>query len=160
MTANADGDGLVVELADNIELTEDGSLTIGDAELDNDGLTVVDGAGNETTVAADGTTVTDVDGNSTVVGAGTVSVTDGANTTSIGPTTVAVGGDHPITIDGTVGTIGGLTNTEFDPDATYTGGIAATQEQLSQVHGDLSTAGLDFVGDDGTVVHRDLGEQL
>ncbi len=59
---------------------------------------------------------------------------DGANkyTVSLNPV-VTVGpkdGDKKVTIDGTNGTITGLTNTTFDPTATYTGGQAATQEQL------------------------------
>ncbi|WP_290002697.1 ESPR-type extended signal peptide-containing protein [Faucicola atlantae] len=45
---------------------------------------------------------------------------------------VTVGNTSPITIDGNNGTIGGLTNTDFDPNANYTGGQAATQEQVQQ----------------------------
>ncbi|WP_419840805.1 beta strand repeat-containing protein, partial [Actinobacillus pleuropneumoniae] len=39
----------------------------------------------------------------------------------------------PVTIDGTNGTVSGLTNTTWDPNTTYTGGQAATQEQLKSV---------------------------
>src|SRR5699024_426143 len=49
---------------------------------------------------------------------------------------ITVGGAAPETIDGTAGTVSGLTNTTCDPNTTYTGGQAATQEQLSQVRGD------------------------
>lgn len=42
-------------------------------------------------------------------------------------------------IDGTTGTITGLTNTTFDPASTYTGGQAATQEQLTQVYNKAKT---------------------
>ncbi|MCW4153939.1 hypothetical protein OM427_31115, partial [Halomonas sp. 18H] len=53
---------------------------------------------------------------------------------------IDVGSTNPVTIDGDNGTIGGLTNTTFDPNATYTGGQAATQEQLSSVS-DVANAG-------------------
>ncbi|EXI62393.1 hypothetical protein MHD_08245 [Mannheimia granulomatis] len=39
----------------------------------------------------------------------------------------------PVTIDGMNGTVSGLTNTTWDPNTTYTGGQAATQEQLKAV---------------------------
>ncbi|PID67248.1 MAG: hypothetical protein CR959_01190, partial [Fusobacteriales bacterium] len=38
-----------------------------------------------------------------------------------------------VTVDGDAGTVSGLTNTTFDKNATYTGGKAATQEQLKLV---------------------------
>ncbi|WP_420068372.1 hypothetical protein, partial [Actinobacillus pleuropneumoniae] len=47
--------------------------------------------------------------------------------------TVVVGKDKPVTIDGANGTVSGLTNTTWDPNTTYTGGQAATQEQLKSV---------------------------
>ncbi|WP_457856976.1 YadA-like family protein [Psychrobacter pulmonis] len=43
-------------------------------------------------------------------------------------------GTTPVKIDGTTRTISGLSNVTFDPTTTYTGGQAATQEQLSQVN--------------------------
>ncbi|WP_420000906.1 ESPR-type extended signal peptide-containing protein [Actinobacillus pleuropneumoniae] len=46
---------------------------------------------------------------------------------------VVIGKDKPVTIDGTNGTVSGLTNTTWDPNTTYTGGQAATQEQLKSV---------------------------
>ncbi|MGM0831927.1 MAG: ESPR-type extended signal peptide-containing protein, partial [Pseudomonadota bacterium] len=46
---------------------------------------------------------------------------------------ISVGSTNSISIDGDAGTISGLTNTTFDPNATYTGGQAATQEQLTSV---------------------------
>ncbi|WP_228482005.1 hypothetical protein [Lysobacter sp. H21R4] len=138
-----DGTDLTFDLAENIDLGANGSLTTGDTVVNNDGLAVDDGVGNSTTV-----------------GAGAIAVTDAAGTTTIGGNEISVGGANPIVINGDAGTIGGLTNTTFDPNAPYTGGIAATQEQLGQVNNDLTAAGLDFVGDDGRVVHRDLGEQL
>ncbi|VTR63312.1 autotransporter adhesin [Actinobacillus pleuropneumoniae] len=46
---------------------------------------------------------------------------------------MVIGKDKPVTIDGTNGTVSGLTNTTWDPNTTYTGGQAATQEQLKSV---------------------------
>ncbi len=109
----------------------------------------------------------------------TVNVVNGSNTTAVltgsqlqvnvvsnptftgtvtAPTFVASGA-NPITISGAAGTIGGLTNTTFDPDATYTGGYAATQEQLAEVAG-MASSPLTFAGDSGSAVERDLGETV
>src|SRR5699024_7904331 len=103
--------------------------------MDNEGLVV----------SSDGTEPAE-----TTVEAGKITVS--ANPTS--------GSENTITIDANDGQIAGLTNTTFDPEATYTGGVAATQEQLSQVNTDLTTAGLNFIGDVGNEVHRDLGQTL
>ncbi|CAM5180330.1 hypothetical protein CDEF62S_04395 [Castellaniella defragrans] len=174
----ADGtDKLSIKLAQNLNLGSSGSVVIGDSTLNNDGLTVDDGAGNTTSTTATGTTVTDGVGNATsttatgttvtgaagttTVAAGNVSVSDGTNSTNLTSTQVVVGqgGANPVTINGATGTVNGLTNKTFDPDH-FTSGQAATEDQLKQVSGDITTAGLDFAGDTGTDVHRDLGQKL
>lgn len=48
--------------------------------------------------------------------------------------TYVTSGNHAVKVDGNTGTVTGLTNTTFDPTATYTGGQAATQEQLKNVY--------------------------
>lgn len=77
---------------------------------------------------------------------------------------VNIGTAQPITIDGTEGTISGLTNTTFVQDMAYQGGLAATQEQLSQVNSNINSTigqGLSFTGDDtNVIVKRQLGETL
>ncbi len=77
---------------------------------------------------------------------------------------VNIGTAQPITIDGIEGTISGLTNTKFDETKTYKNGLAATQEQLSQVNSNINSTigqGLNFTGDDTTViVNRELGDTL
>ncbi|WGE61020.1 ESPR-type extended signal peptide-containing protein [Actinobacillus equuli] len=96
--------------------------------------------------------------------AGDNNVTFGLNNT------VKVGTNNAVTIDGTNGTVGGLTNKTFDPTKIVSG-QAATEDQLKQVHSDLNTnitnaskdltaKGLNFVGDNKEVVHRDLGDTL
>ena len=71
-----------------------------------------------------------------------------ANTISVGD--AATG--KPVTIDGTAGTVSGLTNITFDPSATYTGGVAATQEQLKSVS-DVANKGFNLTtsASEGTV---------
>ena len=71
-----------------------------------------------------------------------------ANTISVGD--AATG--KPVTIDGTTGTVSGLTNITFDPSATYTGGVAATQEQLKSVS-DVANKGFNLTtsASEGTV---------
>src|SRR5699024_473843 len=103
--------------------------------MDNEGLVV----------SSDGTEPAE-----TTVEAGKITVS--ANPTSSSGNT--------ITIDANDGQIAGLTNTDFDPEATYTGGVAATQEQLSQVNTDLTTAGLNFAGNKGANIHKNLGDTL
>ena len=52
--------------------------------------------------------------------------------------TLNVGDENPVTVDGSAGTISGLTNVTFDANATYSGGKAATQEQLQSVYNTVS----------------------
>ncbi|XKF17019.1 YadA-like family protein [Halomonas sp. BLK-85] len=133
-----DEGGLKVQLAENVDLGSDGSVKAGDSSLDTDGLVVNDSTENPTA---------------------TTEVEAGRITLSANPTT---GPANEIAIDANTGTIGGLTNTTFDPNATYTGGQAATQEQLGQVYTvanagwNLSGSGENSVniGPDGTVDFR------
>nr|WP_321278816.1 YadA-like family protein [Alcaligenes faecalis] len=135
-----EGTDLALNLNKDIDLGADGSLTTGNTVVNNDGLTVDDGAGNKTSTTAAGTTVSDAAGDTTTVGAGSITVADAAgNSTAIGSTQVVVGGANPVTINGDTGRIGGLTNLTWDPD-NYTSGQAATEDQLKQVN-DLASAG-------------------
>ncbi|WP_179266694.1 YadA family autotransporter adhesin, partial [Bordetella genomosp. 4] len=125
------GTDLAFNLADDLHLTADGSLTIGDGTdgsvLNNGGLTVTDGA------------------NISTVGAGAISITDAAGTTAIGGDQIAIGGLSPIVISGNTGTITGLTNQTVNYAGFGDGsGRAATEEQLKPV--------TDFIGlnDDGS----------
>ncbi len=135
-----EGTDLALNLNKDIDLGADGSLTTGNTVVNNDGLTVDDGAGNKTSTTAAGTTVSNAAGDTTTVGAGSITVADAAgNSTAIGSTQVVVGGANPVTINGDTGRIGGLTNLTWDPD-NYTSGQAATEDQLKQVN-DLASAG-------------------
>lgn len=160
-----DGTDLKFDLNPDIDLTADGSLTIGNTLVNNDGLAVDDGAGNSTTTTAAGTTVTNAAGDTTTVGAGSISVADAdGNETTIGGTQVVVGGGNPVTIDGSAGTISGLQNQTVDyPEFADGSGRAATEEQLGIVQGeisDLADTPLTFAGDTGTNVDRKLGETV
>jgi len=76
---------------------------------------------------------------------------------------INIGMASPVQVDGIAGTISGLTNTTFDPNTAYTGGQAATQEQLNDLNDGINTAvkkGLNFDGDTGMPVNRQLGEKL
>uniref|UniRef100_UPI00260C55AD YadA-like family protein n=1 Tax=uncultured Psychrobacter sp. TaxID=259303 RepID=UPI00260C55AD len=77
-----------------------------------------------------------------------------ADSISIGSSPAAV------TIDGTVGTVSNLSNTTFDASATYTGGVAATQEQLSALSGSVTTLGFGIKAADGNTVQKNLGEAV
>ena len=104
------GNNVIVNLNKDIDLTKDGSVTIGDTKLNNNSL--------------------------------------------------IVGGANKLTVDGKTGIIKGLTNTTWDPNATYTGGQAATQEQLKSAGDQLTTKGLNFAGNQGAEIHKDLGQTL
>src|SRR5690606_17386376 len=127
VVANGD-DTLEIKLNKDINLGADGSVAIGDAELDNEGLVVDDGD------------------SSTTIGAGSIDVADAdGNVTSIGGTQVEVGGTNAITIDGDAGTIEGLANVDLDGDDFAQAGRAATEEQLDLVN-QTANAGWNLTG--------------
>ena len=77
--------------------------------------------------------------------------------------TVGSGATTKVTIDGTTGTVNGLTNKSWDPD-NFTSGQAATEDQLrdatTAITNNLTGKGLNFQGDAGTAIHKDLGETV
>lgn len=159
-------------LGGDAALGDDGSITmtdIGGTGKDNihDAIEAATSAANagwnytangsdETKVGPDGDVDFGNDDGNIVVSKSTDGLNfDLAPVLTIGPAT----GGNPVTIDGTEGTISGLTNTTFDATdpSQYSGsGQAATEGQLH----DLAVAGLDFAGDTGSGVHRDLGQTL
>src|SRR3546814_8735487 len=79
--SGVDDDGVItVALNKDIDLTDAGSLKIGNSMLNDGGLTVKDGA-NETTPLATGTTVTDGTNPTEMTATGTT-MTDGINMTT------------------------------------------------------------------------------
>jgi len=71
-----------------------------------------------------------------------------------------------ITVDGAAGKVQGLENKTWDPD-NYTSGQAATEDQLKAVDqkitdntDKLKKEGLNFVGNSGNAVHKDLGQTM
>ncbi len=130
------------DLADDITVD---SVTAGDTTLDNEGVTVDDGAGNVANFTATGLDATD--GVATVnIAPGTVAVGNGTYTSTFAPTSLSVGGQFPVTISGDSGTIGGLQNRTFDP-ANFTSGQAATEDQLALVS-NVANAGWNVRADD------------
>ncbi|WP_444999522.1 YadA-like family protein [Halomonas mongoliensis] len=112
LTKADDSNDVTFDLAESIDLGEDGSITTGDTVVNNDGVTVAGASSNDP---------------STTIGAGSIEVAGSGAT----PNTVV--------IDGESGTIGGLTNLDFDPD-NIVSGQAATEDQLGQVS-DVANAG-------------------
>ncbi|MDN4121526.1 YadA family autotransporter adhesin, partial [Alcaligenes endophyticus] len=140
ITITQDGTNLAFNLNKDIDLGSDGSLMTGNTLVNNDGLKVHDGSGNQTITTAAGTTVSNAAGDQTSVGAGSITVTDASgNDTKISSTQIVVGGGSPITINGDTGRINGLTNLTWDP-SDYTSGQAATEDQLKLVS-DVASAG-------------------
>ncbi len=96
---------------------------------------------------------------------GIVKAGDGANAVTINGTNGTINSGK-VTVNGTTGTVNNLTNTTWDP-ANITSGQAATEDQLKSVDKkitdnstDLTKKGLNFQGDAGTAIHKDLGQTL
>ena len=110
------------------------------------GNTIVDGA-NITNVTAGGTKVTDGT-NTAVYDANGIRFTDTTGTALPNTPSISQGG---INAGGTTITnVGGPTN----------GKDAANKDYVDSIGAGATTAGLNFTGDNGTKVHRDLGETL
>src|SRR5690606_38376092 len=101
VSKEADSNDVTFDLAENLDLGEDGSVTTGNSVLDTDGLTVAGVSPNDP---------------NTQVGAGRIEVS--------GP---GGAGGNTIVIDGATGTVGGLTNRTFDPN-NIVNGQAATED--------------------------------
>ncbi|MGE6329502.1 ESPR-type extended signal peptide-containing protein, partial [Psychrobacter pacificensis] len=88
-----------------------------------------------------------------------VTVKDGADSSVVEATKITVGGSSPVTINGATGTINGLTNKTWD-GTSIVSGQAATEDQLKLASTALVNKGMKFVGNDGQVISRMLGETL
>ena len=113
--------------------------------------TVTLGSGN-TSVHFDGTT-------------GIIRAGEGANAVNINGTNGTINSGK-VTINGGSGTVNDLTNRTWDPNK-ITNGQAATEDQLKVVDNkidknteDLTKKGLNFKGDSGDKIHKDLGDTL
>ncbi|WP_153045432.1 ESPR-type extended signal peptide-containing protein [Psychrobacter sp. L7] len=73
---------------------------------------------------------------------------------------VNVGTDNPVQINGDTGTISGLTNRTFDPTITYTGGQAATQEQLSDLSGTIIDLGFEITADNASLAPGETKDKV
>ena len=144
----ADGtDKLTVQLAKNIDLGADGSVKTGNTTVSNLGTVINDGKGNVTALTAIGTVVTN--GKDTAVyGADSIHFTDMAGTRYTNAPSITQSG-----IDA-----GGTTITNVG--APIVGEDAANKAYVDKVTTGAATAGLNFTGDNGTQVHRDLGQTL
>ena len=107
-----------------------------------------------------GNTAININGTTGIVKAG-----DGANVVTINGTNGTINSGK-VTINGTTGTVNELTNRTWNPNA-ITNGQAATEDQLKVVDNKIDTTkteivekGLNFQGDAGTAIHKDLGQTL
>ena len=107
-----------------------------------------------------GNTAININGTTGIVKAGT-----GDNAVTINGTNGTINSGK-VTINGTTGTVNELTNRTWNPKA-ITNGQAATEDQLKVVDNKIDTTkteivekGLDFQGDAGTAIHKNLGQTL
>ena len=160
--------------ANNQKITNVATGTAGTDAVNVDQLNAAIGG------TAKATTVKAKDANVTVT-KGTSAETGGREYTVGLGNVVTVGQTHPVTVNGDAGTVNGLTNTTWDIDnPTVVHGQAATEDQLKTVSDGVKTnktnitknanditninttigKGLNFKGDDATVINKKLGEQL
>ena len=156
--------GLVVKLAETIDLGVAGSVTTGNTVTNNSGVSIDDTTGNVTALTATGTSVTD-NVNTSNYGATGFTTTDGTNTTTFdknglsfanaggatGPSITASGidaGNQQIT---GVASGGVITDVNNALNAANIGDIS------SAVSG-VTTLGFGITAADGNTVQKDLGE--
>lgn len=114
----------------------------------------------DTVTLGSGSTSVHFDGTTGIIRAG-----EGANAVSINGTNGTINSGK-VTINGGSGTVNDLTNRTWDPNK-ITNGQAATEDQLKVVDNkidknteDLTKKGLNFKGDSGDKIHKDLGDTL
>ena len=114
----------------------------------------------DTVTLGSGSTSVHFDGTTGIIRAG-----EGANAVNINGTNGTINSGK-VTINGGSGTVNDLTNRTWDPNK-ITNGQAATEDQLKVVDNkidknteDLTKKGLNFKGDSGEVIHKDLGQTL
>ena len=114
----------------------------------------------DTVTLGSGNTAVNIDGTKGIVKAG-----EGNNAVTINGTNGTINSGK-VTINGTTGTVNELTNRTWNPKA-ITNGQAATEDQLKVVDNKIDTTkteivekGLNFQGDAGTAIHKDLGQTL
>ena len=117
-----------------------------------DGHTDYKVALNDTVTLGEGANAVTINGTHGTVTAGTKVSLDGVNGTG------TVGN---VTINGSesTGTVNGLTNKTWNPE-NIVSGQAATEDQLKLAASGVANSGLNFAGNDGSVIHKNLGEQL
>ncbi|WP_420230545.1 hypothetical protein ACOBWA_06440 [Psychrobacter sp. ER1] len=206
VSKTANSNDVSFELNNNLDLGNNGSVTTGNTQVNNAGVTLYNGDNNQVALTNNGlnngnnkiTNVADglIDDNSKdAVNGGQLfktnneiakgikfNVNNGLNRTfalgeeikfdtdsnlittplstgdgielSLAPV-MNIGTASPVQINGDTGTISGLTNRTFDSTTTYTGGQAATQEQLSGLSGTIIDKGFSITADNASLA---LGE--
>ena len=114
----------------------------------------------DTVTLGSGSTLVHFDGTKGIIRAG-----EGDNAVNINGTNGTINSGK-VTINGGSGTVNDLTNRTWDPNK-ITNGQAATEDQLKVVDNkidknteDLTKKGLNFKGDSGDKIHKDLGDTL
>ena len=146
--------------AANTKVAEGKNIKV-DESIDNvtKAKTYTVGLKDEVTLGA-GNTAININGTTGIVKAGV-----GDNAVTINGTNGTINSGK-VTINGTTGTVNELTNRTWNPKA-ITNGQAATEDQLKVVDNKIDTTkteivekGLNFQGDAGTAIHKDLGQTL
>ena len=146
--------------AANTKVAEGKNIKV-DESIDNvtKAKTYTVGLKDEVTLGT-GNTAININGTTGIVKAGT-----GDNAVTINGTNGTINSGK-VTINGTTGTVNELTNRTWNPKA-ITNGQAATEDQLKVVDNKIDTTkteivekGLNFQGDAGTAIHKDLGQTL
>ena len=153
-------DTLLVKLARNIDLGTNGSITVGNTVISNDGLTAKDAAGNKTIVNSSGVSFTNNAGNAT----GPSLTKDGINAgnKTISDVATAVNGTDAVNkaqLDAAIAAIpttGGATTLKTAADNNTTGTVALATQSLT-VKGTADYVTTDATGNSITV---DLAQSI
>ena len=153
-------DTLLVKLARNIDLSTNGSVTVGNTVISNDGLTAKDAAGNKTIVNSSGVSFTNNAGNAT----GPSLTKDGINAgnKTISDVATAVNGTDAVNkaqLDAAIAAIpttGGATTLKTAADNNTTGTVALATQFLT-VKGTADYVTTDATGNSITV---DLAQSI
>jgi hypothetical protein len=138
--------GINYDLAENIDLGVNGSVTTGDTVVNNAGVAIDDGVGNTNVSTATGNIIDDDAGNvTTLTGAGT-NVTDGVNTSNYGAEGFSATDGTTSTVFNQAGiTFLDATDTPVGPSITATGIDAGDTVITSVSDGSLADGSTDAI---------------
>ncbi|MBF7684179.1 hypothetical protein I2F27_12850, partial [Acinetobacter sp. B5B] len=132
------------------------SVTSGNSSLTTDGLSTKDGSGNTAVYGAVRSTLTDGNGNKAIRDATGTRFTDGLSATSLDIQGLSISGGPSVTTTGINAADMKITKVAAGTADTD----AVNVSQLTSTSNNLTSKGLNFTDNNGTITHKNLGETL